>query len=144
MKHPVFTLVLTLILCITCLPARASAPDSSGSPGVQESGDSSAPAGNSSSPSALLGQPDDVVTTQDIDSWVGRKGNDIITILVHVVQVLAVIGFFIGLIMTITGALSSRRSAAAGLVSALISCAVFAAASMGPELVSMVSSWLRS
>lgn len=96
------------------------------------------------SPGSLLGGDDMVVTTDDVDNWVNRKGADIIHILTNVVMVVSIIGFFVGVILVIMGALSDKRIMAGGLIAMLICCATFAVSTCGPQIVMAVAAWMKS
>lgn len=83
-----------------------------------------------------------VVTTQDVDNWVSRKGNDLISIITHVVQIVCVLCFFAALFMVVIGAVGNGKTMVAGLIALAISCATFTAATCGPMIIAAVQSWL--
>ena len=86
----------------------------------------------------------DPVTTEDVDNWVDRKGGELITIITNVVRIVAVIGFFVSLLLVIVGAIGNKRVMVGGIVGLIFSCICFTAATMGPQIIVAVQSWLIS
>ena len=87
---------------------------------------------------------DNIVTTNDVNNWVDRKGGELITIATRVVQVIAILSFIVSLVFIVVGALGNKRTMVGGFVALALSCVVFTAATCGPQIVTAVSSWLRS
>ena len=85
---------------------------------------------------------DNVVTTQDVDNWVSRKGNDLIGIVTRAVQVICVLCFLAALFMIVIGAVGNKKTMVAGLVALAISCVTFTVATCGPIIIASVQSWL--
>lgn len=99
--------------------------------------------GDIAGPSDVLGMNDgNKVTTDDVDNWVSRKGNDLIKIITRGVQIVSVIGFFGALFMIIVGAIGDKRTMTAGLIALLVACLVFTAATCAPQIMSAVRGWL--
>ena len=86
----------------------------------------------------------DPVTTGDVDNWVDRKGGELIAIVTKGVRIVAVIGFFVSLLLVIVGAVGNRRTMVGGIIGLIISCLCFTAATMGPQIIVAVQSWLIS
>lgn len=159
----ILTLGLALILCMCSLVLPAFAADGVGygtavdgatfnrsSSGggttgslTDNTGSYSGYYGDIAGPDEVLGMNDgNKVTTNDVDNWVSRKGNDLIRIITRGVQIIAVIGFFGALFMIVVGAIGDKRTMVAGLIALLVACLVFTAATCAPQIMSAVRGWL--
>ncbi|WP_298069825.1 hypothetical protein [uncultured Mailhella sp.] len=96
------------------------------------------------SPNSLLGGSDSVITTDDVNDWVNRKGTDIIRILTDVVMAASLIGFLVGTVLVIIGALGEKRTMTGGMLAMLICCVTFAVSTCAPQIVLAISGWLKS
>lgn len=85
----------------------------------------------------------DVVTTDDVNNWIDRKGGELISIVEKVVRWISVIAFFVSLGFVVVG-FSNKRTMVAGFIGMVVSCLVFAVATCGPQVMQIVASWLRS
>lgn len=163
----ILTFGLVFILCMCSLAVPAFAADTGGAgygvavdgttfnrhgggggtPGslTDNSNSGSGYYGDIESPSDVLGMNEgNKVTISDVDSWVARKGNDLIGIVTKGAQVVSVLGFFGALFLIIVGALGNKRTMAAGFVALAISCGVFTAATCAPQIMTAVRGWLIS
>lgn len=157
----ILTLGLALVLCMCSLVLPAFAADgvgygtavdgatfnrgSSTTTGslTDNTGSYSGYYGDIAGPDEVLGMNDgNKVTTNDVDNWVSRKGNDLIRIITRGVQIIAVIGFFGALFMIVVGAIGDKRTMVAGLIALLVACLVFTAATCAPQILSAVRGWL--
>ena len=157
----ILTLGLALILCMCSLVLPAFAADgvgygtavdgatfsrgSSGTTGslTDNTGSYSGYYGDIAGPDEVLGMNDgNKVTTNDVDNWVSRKGNDLIRIITRGIPIIAVIGFFGALFMIVVGAIGDKRTMVAGLIALLVACLVFTAATCAPQILSAVRGWL--
>lgn len=84
------------------------------------------------------------VTTDDVNGWVERKGNDVISIAQTTGRVLAVLGFFVSIIIIIIGALGNRRMMTGGFIGLAVSVLGYVALTYGKELMYLFSSWVMS
>ena len=157
----ILTLGLALILCMCSLVLPAFAADgvgygtavdgatfnrgSSTTTGslTDNTGSYSGYYGDIAGPDEVLGMNDgNKVTTNDVDNWVSRKGNDLIRIITRGIKIIAVIGFFGALFMIVVGAIGDKRTMVAGLNPLLVACLVFTAATCAPQILSAVRGWL--
>lgn len=86
----------------------------------------------------------DPVTTEDVDNWVDRKGGELIAIITNGVRIFSVLGFFVSLLLVVVGAVGNKRTMVGGIIGLIISCICFTAATMGPQIIVSVQSWLIS
>lgn len=84
------------------------------------------------------------VSTDEVNNWVERKGNDVISIMQTAGKVLAIIGFFACIIICIIGAMSNRRLLTGGLIGMLIAASAYVALTQGKELINLFSAWVMS
>lgn len=82
------------------------------------------------------------VTTTDVNNWVNRKGNDVISIIQNGGRVIAIIGFFVSLVFIIIGAIGNRRTMTGGFIGALIAACCYVAITQGKELINLFSAWV--
>lgn len=150
---------MALVLCVCSLvavPAFAANGDGAGygtavfGNGQTDSNNTSnTTTGNQSNPSGngfedAFGVKDPNVTTSDVNNWVDRKGGELISIITRAVRIVTVIGFFICLFLVVVGAVGNKRTMVGGLIGMIISCICFTAATMGPQIMSAVQSWLMN
>ncbi|MCG4528399.1 hypothetical protein [Intestinimonas massiliensis (ex Afouda et al. 2020)] len=110
---------------------------------ITQPGPDPTPSGNSGSTfEDAFGVKDPKVTTDDVNNWVDRKGGELISIITRGVRIVSVIGFFISLLLIIIGAVGNKRTMVGGLIGLIIACVCFTAATMGPQIMSAVQSWL--
>lgn len=153
-KHRFSALLLTAILCICSLAMPAFAAENGAGYGtavfgntqteITQSETSGGNSGNSldNSFEHAFGVKDPNVTTDDVNDWVDRKGGELISIITRGVRIVSVIGFFISLLLIVVGAVGNKRTMVGGLIGLLIACLCFTAATMGPQIMSAVQSWL--
>lgn len=84
------------------------------------------------------------VDTDDVQKWVDRKGGELISIGIRVVQVVSVIGFILCIVLIVIGAVGNSRTLVGGVVGLVISCVCFTVATMAPQIVGAVNGWLIS
>jgi len=151
MKKYLYSLFLVLLCVFSCVrPALASDPVgggtvSGGSVFTQSSQTGDGRYGHIASPDEVLGQnTGDVVTTEDVNDWVDRKGDDVIKIITRVVQVAAFAGFLVSLGVIIVGAVGNKRLLVGGFIGLLVACAAYTMATCAPQIIYSVSSWLRN
>lgn len=156
MKRFVSLLLALLCLCSIGISAMA-APVGGGTAGTtvfgntsqssttQDTDTSSSPYGDITSPSEILGMnSENVVTTDDVNDWVDRKGSDLISIVTKVVEVAAFIGFLASLICIVVGAVGNKRTMVGGFIGLVIACLAFTMAVCAPQIINSTSAWLRS
>lgn len=84
------------------------------------------------------------VTTDDVNGWVERKGNDVISIAQTAGRVIAFIVFFGSIILIVIGAFGNRRMMTGGFIAFAISVLAYVALTYGKELMYLFSSWVMS
>lgn len=163
MKLRFLTMLCAIILCLASFstPVLAAEAVGGGTPtfNIQEeptppTSSTSSTSGSSSSGGALDGiksaeevlglDPNKVVTTDDVDNWVARKGSDIIRIMTRGVQVISLGGFLVSIAILVVGATGDKRSLSIGFIALIISCIAFAAATCAPQIIAAAFGWLRS
>ena len=160
-----------LVLTISCVPAFATSQDDddtrtgityggeSSSPDGQsgpQGGGSGSPSGGSSGSSGYSGDDrlqeelDDLynsipnVSTDDIIGRLEQKGNDIVTMAQTVGRYVCIVGFIIGAILAIVGAIGNKKTLWAGIIAMIIACLGYAAIVCGRDIVNWVASWAIS
>lgn len=86
----------------------------------------------------------DTVTTDEVNQWVERKGNDVISIIQTFGKVMAVIGFFASIICIIVGAIGNHRMMTGGFIGMVIAASAYVAITQGKDLINLFSSWVMS
>lgn len=84
------------------------------------------------------------VTTDDVQNWVDRKGNDAITILQNVVKVVSIIGFILCICLIIIGAVGNRRTMTGGIIGAIVAALCYVAISQIDVILAFFSGWIMS
>lgn len=106
-------------------------------------GETSGLIGPSRTPEEVLGlDRGDAVTTDDVNDWVIRKGDDIIKVVTNIVLYASILGFFLSIGYLIIG-IANKRSLAAGFIGLIVSCCAFTMATCAPQIIHFVSSWLQ-
>ena len=152
-KQHFSSLLLAAILCICSLAVPAFAADNAGygtavfggntQTEITQPGPDPTPSGNSGSTfEDAFGGKDPKVTTDDVNNWVDRTGGELISIITRGGRIVSVIGFFISLLLIIIGVVGNKRTMVGGLIGLIIACVCFTAATMGPQIMSAVQSWL--
>ena len=85
-----------------------------------------------------------VVTTTDVSNWLNRKGGEVVTIVELAVRWISVFFFFVSLVFVVIGSLGNKRTMVAGFIGMAVCCVIFAVATCGPQIMELISSWLRS
>lgn len=92
---------------------------------------------------AITGQTDlPEVTTDDVQNWVDRKGGELISIIIRIVQVVSVIGFVLCIILIVVGAIGNSRTLVGGVIGLIFCCVCFTVATMAPQIIAAVNGWL--
>lgn len=86
----------------------------------------------------------EVVTTDDVNNWVDKKGNEVVSIIQRGARIVSIIGFFICLILVAIGAFGNHKTMFGGLIGAIIAAVCYVAITYGKELLNLFSSWLMS
>lgn len=105
-----------------------------------EEGDSEVPDMSKIDGSAYI--PD--TTIEDANQWVNEKGNDLIGFGGNVAEKIAILGFMVGLLVTLVGAVSRSHHITKGFIIMAISICVYVGAVFAPEIVHYFSRWLTS
>ena len=84
------------------------------------------------------------VSTEDIIGRLEQKGNDIVTMAQTIGRYVCIVGFIIGAILAIVGAIGNKKTLWAGIISMLIACFGYAAIVCGRDIVNWVASWAIS
>lgn len=87
---------------------------------------------------------DKVVTTTDVSNWLNRKGGEVVSIVELAVRWISVFFFFVSLVFVVVGSLGNKRTMVAGFIGMAVCCVIFAVATCGPQIMELISSWLRS
>ena len=152
-KQRFSSLLLAAILCICSLAVPAFAAGNTGygtavfggntqTENIQPGSDQTPSSNSGSSFEDAFGVKDPNVTTDDVNNWVDRKGSELISIITRGVRIVSLIGFFISLLLIIIGAVGNKRTMVGGLIGLIIACVCFTAATMGPQIMNAVQSWL--
>ena len=152
-KQRFSSLLLAAILCICSLAVPAFAAGNTGygtavfggntqTENIQPGSDQTPSSNSGSSFEDAFGVKDPNVTTDDVNNWVDRKGSELISIITRGVCIVSLIGFFISLLLIIIGAVGNKRTMVGGLIGLIIACVCFTAATMGPQIMNAVQSWL--
>lgn len=160
MKLRFLTMLCAIVLCLASFstPVLAAEAVGGGTPTFNTQEEPPPPttgtSGNSSSRGALDGiksaeevlglDPNKVVTTDDVDNWVARKGNDIIRIMTRGVQVISFGGFLVSIAILVVGATGDKRSLSIGFIALIVSCVAFSLATCAPQIIGAVFGWLRN
>ena len=92
---------------------------------------------------AITGQDNlQEVTTDDVQNWVDRKGGELISIIIRIVQVVSVIGFVLCITLIDVGAIGNSRTLVGGVIGLIFCCVCFTAATMAPQIIAAVNGWL--
>lgn len=83
-------------------------------------------------------------TIEDANQWVNKKGDDLVGFGSTLASPLSIIGFMIGLFMTLLGGFTRSRVLGKGLLVMAISIVVYVGVVFAPELVQYFSGWLSS
>lgn len=83
-------------------------------------------------------------TMDDANQWVNRKGDDLVGFGGNLAEPISIIGFMLGLFLTLAGALTRGTYLGKGLLIMAISIVVYVGAVFAPELVHYFSSWLAN
>jgi len=83
-------------------------------------------------------------TIEDANQWVAKKGEDLVGFGGVLGEKIGIIGFMIGLIVTLAGALGRNNYVSKGLVIMIISVIVYVGTVFAPELVQFFGTWLSS
>ena len=81
---------------------------------------------------------------EDANQWVSEKGNDLVGFGGTVAEPFAIIGFMLGLFLTLAGAITKSSLATKGLFVMALSIVVYVGAVFAPDLVHYFSNWLSS
>lgn len=156
----IFALMCVVVLgCMLCIPALA-AEETSGS-GIADNIDKpSATAPVDENQTGLdpsdslyhkwgLDDPDnqvhiDPVSTDEVNEWVERKGNDVTSIMVTAGKVMAAIGLVASIICVVVGAIGNRRLMTGGFIGIVVALAAYVALTQYRELIRLFSSWVMS
>lgn len=145
-KIPVF--LMALVLC-TC--SLITAPAFAANYGTAVFGDTQSAQAASQGDNDNDGSFEDIfdvedpnVSTGDVNDWVERKGGDLISIITKGVRIFSVIGFFVCLLLIVVGAVGNKRTMVGGIIGLIIACLCFTAATMGPQIMLAIQSWLVS
>lgn len=84
------------------------------------------------------------VTTDQMVSWILKKGNELISILQIFAQPFAIIIFIISCAICLIGSLSKGNMAGKGLIGMVASAILYAAALYAPLIVNIVVGWAAS
>lgn len=83
-------------------------------------------------------------TMGDANRWVSDKGDDLVGLGATIAQPISVLGFILGLFITLIGAFSRSSHLSKGLLVMAISIVVYVGAVFAPEIVFYFSNWLSS
>lgn len=83
-------------------------------------------------------------TINDANNWVAKKGNDLVGLGGTIAEPISIIGFMVGLLITLAGAVSKSNHIIKGLLVMAISIGVYVGTVFAPELVQYFSTWLSS
>ena len=166
-------LLAILVLVISCVPAFATSQDDDDTrTGITYGGESSNSEGQSSqqgsqnsgygytgsgysdpapSPtSGLHAELDDLygsipnVSTEDIIGRLEQKGNDIVTMVQIVGRYVCIIGFIIGIILIVVGAIGNKKTMWAGVIALILACLCYAGTVCARDIVNWAASWAIS
>lgn len=83
-------------------------------------------------------------TIEDANQWVNDKGEDLVGLGGTIAEPLSIIGFMLGLFITLAGAFTRSNHIVKGLLVMAISIVVYVGTVFAPELVQYFSTWLAS
>lgn len=83
-------------------------------------------------------------TIEDANQWVSKKGEDLVGLGGTIAEPIAILGFMLGLFITLAGAFTKSNHVIKGLIVMAISIVVYVGAIFAPDLVHYFSTWLAS
>lgn len=83
-------------------------------------------------------------TIEDANNWVSKKGDDLVSFGGTLAEPISIIGFMVGLFITLAGGFTKSNLIGKGLLVMAISIIVYAGVVFAPELVQYFSGWLAS
>lgn len=83
-------------------------------------------------------------TIEDANQWVADKGNDLVGLGGTLAEPIAIIGFMLGLFITLLGGFTKSSVLSKGLLVMAISIIVYVGVAFAPELIHYFSSWLAN